>query len=147
MKKVIIMIVCGIVFAGGGFWGGMSYQKSKTTTTMAGAQSGTPPTDVTGKTRGTPPSGDGTPPNGGQGGAGGNGASGEIISKADNSITIKTTDGSTKIVYFTSSTKISKNSTGSSSDLVVGTTVMANGTTNTDKSIAGTTIMIQGDTN
>lgn len=144
MKKMILMIVCALVLVGGGFWGGMTYQKQKTTSNTVGTRDGAPPSGTSGG-RGTFPSGS-TPPSGGQGGpGGGNGASGEIISISDNSVTIKTSDGSTKIIYFTSSTKISKNTAGSTADLTVGTTIMANGTTNTDKSIASTTIMIQNE--
>ena len=136
------MIVCAIVLSGGGFWGGISYQKGKATSTVAGIQGGTPPSGTSGNTRGMPPGG-GTPPTGGPGG-GGN--SGEIISTDDSSITIKTENGSTVIVLLSDSTTISKNIDGSKSDLTVGTKVMVSGTTNTDKSISSKSVMIQPDT-
>jgi len=133
-KKIILPIVLGLVILTAGFFGGVFYQK-KAGGNKTGMPSGTPPQM----------SGDGSSSR--QGGPGGNGgggmSSGEIISKDDSKITIKLTDGSTKIIYYTDSTKISKNQTGSSSDLTVGTKVNVNGTTNSDKSIAGETIMVQ----
>jgi len=144
-KKIIGLIVIGLILFGTGFWSGTYYQKKKVTSTAAnGIPNGTMPTNGnSGRTGGTPPSGSER----GNGGPGGGGTSGEIISKSDTSLTIKTSDGSTKTIYFSDSTKISKNTTGSSSDLSVGTKVMVSGTTNTDNSVTGTTIMIQPETN
>ena len=62
MKKVIMMIVCGIILLGFGFAGGTYYQKKKISSTMAGIRGGIPPTDM------------GIAPGGGrQGGSPGNG--------------------------------------------------------------------------
>lgn len=52
---------------------------------------------------------------------------GEITAKDDKSITIKTQDGSSKVVYFSSSTPIGKSEQGSLDDLSVGKQVSVNG--------------------
>lgn len=137
LKKLILPIIIGLVLFAGGFWTGTYYQKNHTNSKTAdGAPSGFSKDSSDKKPTGTPPSG------GNGGGQGGGGVSGEIISKTDDSLTIKTSDGSTKTVYYSSSTTISKNTTGSSSDLAVGTSVSVMGETNSDKSVTGKTIMI-----
>ena len=73
---------------------------------------------------------------------GANGASGEIISKDNTSITIKLTTGGSKIVFFSSSTRISKLTDGSINDLIVGTQIMANGSPNKDGSVTAQTVQI-----
>lgn len=136
-KQIILMIIGGIILLGIGFGGGVFYQKkwgNKNTVASGNFMNGAP------NGQGTPPSGS---EKGFRGTNGGGNVSGEIISKADNSITVKTSDGSTKIVYFTDSTKITKSDTGNSTDLSVGTNVVVNGSTNTDSSIAGNMIRIE----
>ncbi len=73
-------------------------------------------------------------------GAGGNMTSGSIVSSDANSMTVKLTDGSTKIVLFSDSTTISVSKDGSSADLTAGQTVRVNGTTNSDGSITASNI-------
>ena len=142
-KKLIMLIAGGLIIFGLGFWGGMTYQKKKTTTGKESFANGERPSMPDG-TSGTKGNGNGTPPSGfGNGRNGGGMTEGEIISKSDTSLTIKTSDGSTKTVYFSDSTTISKNETGSSSDLAVGTKVSVSGTTNTDNSVTGKMIMIR----
>ncbi|MFH0829131.1 MAG: hypothetical protein V1907_03040 [Candidatus Kerfeldbacteria bacterium] len=82
---------------------------------------------------------------GGRTGGGGM-VSGEIISSDSTSVTIKQQDGSTKVVYFTSSTTIDKTVAGTSSDLTVGKNITANGTANSDGSIAAQTIQLRSAT-
>ncbi|MFA4995728.1 MAG: hypothetical protein WC536_01140 [Patescibacteria group bacterium] len=142
-KKLLTVIIGGAIVFGLGFGSGVFYQKKHAATSTTA--NGMPPTmsgdgqSATGRQGGTPPSGTKGSGNGGPGG----GVSGEIISKTDTSLTIKTSDGSTKTVYFSDSTTISKNTTGASSDLSVGTDIMVSGTTNSDNSVTGKTIMIQ----
>jgi len=141
LKKIVGTVIVGIVVFGAGFGSGIYYQKKSGTS----ATSGTLPS---GNFDGTRPNGinGGTPPNGidgRNGGPGGGGVSGEIITKNDSSITVKKSDGSTVIVYFDDSITVSKNETGSVSDLTVGVPIQAIGTTNSDKSVTGKNIIIQ----
>ena len=70
---------------------------------------------------------------------------GEVLAKDDNSVTVKLNDGGSKIVYFASSTAISKMTDGSQVDIVVGKNVMISGTTNSDNSVTAQTISIRPD--
>jgi hypothetical protein len=66
----------------------------------------------------------------GRGGrGGGNMVIGSIIANDGTTITVKTSNGSTKIVMFSGSTTISKTETGSASDLTVGQEVTVSGST------------------
>ena len=71
---------------------------------------------------------------------------GDIISHDDTSVTIQLKDTGSKIVFVSaSSTKISKITSGTLSDLTVGTKVMINGTTNSDGSVTANTVQLRKD--
>ena len=74
---------------------------------------------------------------------GGGFLAGEILSKDDKSITVKTPDGSSKIVYFSDTTSVSKSTQSFSSDLAVGSQVTVGGQSNADGSIAAQNIQIR----
>jgi hypothetical protein len=87
--------------------------------------------------------GDGSMPAGAPGGRnGGNMVSGSIIAIDADSITVQTTDGSTKIVLLSSSANISLVTSGSTSDLKTGENVVISGTTNTDGTVTATSIRL-----
>jgi len=69
--------------------------------------------------------------------------SGEIISIDDKSITVKSQDGGSRIIFLSASTTISKMTEGNLSDLIVGSNISINGTNNTDNSINAQTIQIR----
>lgn len=68
-------------------------------------------------------------------GGGGGFANGEIIKKDDQSVTIKLRDGSSKIIYFTASSTVSKSVDGSKDDLIIGQNILANGKASPDGSV------------
>lgn len=137
MNKKIIAIAIGValIFGAGGFYGGMIYQKKKTTNNFSERGMGVKQGD--GQQRGQRA--------GMMGGKNQNGefSDGEIISKDDKSVTLKTRDGGSKIIYFSTETKIGKTTEGSISDLVVGQQLMVNGKTNSDGSLTANNIQIR----
>ncbi len=85
--------------------------------------------------------GGGTRTNGANGGAGGF-TTGTIVSGDSSSITVKLSDGGTKLVLFAPSTVIAVSKTGSASDLTVGQDVTVTGSTNSDGSVTATRIQV-----
>ena len=112
-----------IVVGGASFYAGSAYQKG----TGAPTQS-----DTAGRQFGS-----------GQNGAGGmrnrnrmgGFITGDIIAKDAISITVKLSDGGSKIVFFTPKTSLTKNVSASLQDLTVGERVAVNGAANPDGSI------------
>lgn len=129
MKKNILIVVVIVIISGVSFYGGMKYSQSQTTNQIQNRQFGTGNF------------------NAGQRGTARNGASGfssgEIISKDDKSMTIKLKDGGSKIIFFSSSTPIIKDTEGSINDLNIGEQITANGTANQDGSISAQSIQIR----
>jgi len=127
-NAIVITIIALLVGGAGGFFGGIQYQKSK---------GGSFPQGQLGNGQARP---SGIPTrNGGSGPI-----SGEIISVEDNSITIKTQDGSSKIVIYSDSTTVNKTSEGSAADLNTGDQAMVIGTEATDGTVTAQTISIGG---
>ncbi|MBU0974976.1 hypothetical protein KKD03_04725 [Patescibacteria group bacterium] len=73
-------------------------------------------------------------------------ASGEIIAKDAQNITIKLSTGGSKIIFFSDSAEIGKFTAGNSEDLEIGKTVMINGKANDDGSITAQSIQIRPET-
>jgi len=67
---------------------------------------------------------------------------GEIINADEKSITVKSNDGSSKIILLSSKTQIAKASTAQSSDLKIGEKVSVFGQTNTDGSVSADNIQL-----
>ena len=137
-KNHYIAVIAIVVIAGGSaFYGGMQYGTSKTKAAQVAARGNF------GGGAGGQRNGAGA--QGGQraAGAGGSFVNGSILSKDDKSITIKSQDGSSKIVFFSDSTTIGKATSGSVSDLATGQQVMVNGKANSDGTIAAQSIQIR----
>ena len=110
------------------FWGGVQYGKGSAESSLTG----------NGFQRGT---------FGTQGRRGGvssaNFIMGEITNKDDKSITVKSRDGSSRFIFFSGTTQISKSTTGTTDDLLVGKEINANGTLNSDGSMTAQMIQIR----
>lgn len=121
-----------MVFAAGGFYAGMQYQKGKAGNFARGQfqnglrqQSGFQTRDGLQAIRPV---------------------SGEIMEKGESTITLKTQDGGNRIVIYSDSTRVNKSSEGSSADLKVGEEVIVIGTEGADGTVTAQTISI-GDRN
>lgn len=130
MKKnmIVAMVLGAVVIAGGSFWAGMSYASSKAPARgqFAGGAGGTGGGRI--NMRGT---------------ANGGFVSGEVVAADASSVTVKTQDGSTKIVLVAPSTQVLKSTTGAITDLSSGTMVVVTGTPNADGSISAQTVQIR----
>jgi hypothetical protein len=130
MNKKIIAGFLVVVIAGVSFYGGMAYAKSSapargqfTNGQFMGGQ------NRTGGLRAA--------------GSAGSIAFGEIVSKDATSVTVKTQDGSSKIVLVSASVKVTKSVEGSLDDLVAGENVSIVGTTNKDGSLTAQSVQIR----
>ena len=137
-KTIIIAIVAILVVGSVSFYAGMQYGKSKNQT-ASGNFANLSPQERQARMQ---------PGGGGAGGprgtrAGANFATGEIISKDDKSITIKSGDGGSKIVFFSNATQIMKTASSSPAELKVGEQITTNGTANSDGSLTSQSIQIR----
>lgn len=136
MKNLPAIIILTVVVSGGlAFFGGVQYGKSQTTA-AAVPTAGQFRMGQTGTNGSTKP--------GNSAAQGSRPVSGEITAVDSQSVTVKTTDGSSKIILFSTSTKFNKTSDGSKSDLQTGASIMAIGTQSTDGTVTATTISIGG---
>jgi hypothetical protein len=125
-NNLIIAIVLTIVAGGSGFFAGAQYQNGQKSPVPAGMARR---------------SGDFAKGPGGNA-SGGKVVSGEVTAVDTESLTVKTQDGSSKIILYSSSTKINKSAEGSASDLKSGTQVMVTGSTGSDGTVTAQTISV-----
>lgn len=133
------LVILVVIAAAAAFYGGMQYQKKQTA-------------NVTGDFRGQfgqngrfgqAGSGNGNGQRRGMmGGGGARPVMGEIIQADDKSVTVKLSDGSSKIVILSDQTAINKASEGSKADLTTGERIAAFGTENSDGSITAQSIQL-----
>ena len=130
-KNLLITIALAIAVGAASFYGGTVYQKNKSASPkmIRGNSGGQGGQRQGGMIRNTQNNGEFS--------------NGEIVSKDDKSITIKTKDGSSKIIYFSGETSIGKSTSGNSSDLGIGEEVMINGKNNSDGSLSAQNIQIR----
>ncbi len=124
-NNIAIMAIIAIAVAGVSFFGGMKFQESRRNTfsRQAGGQFA-------------------------QRAGGGNRAgfrpvNGEILSQDDTSITVKLTDGTSKIVILNDKTQFNKADVVTKQDLKVGDKVAIFGQDNSDGSVTGQNIQIR----
>lgn len=133
MNKIIIAVILTAVIVGtGSFFGGMQYDKSSRPNFSQRNFNGQMGANIAG--------GIGNRAGGTRAGA--NFTAGEIITKDSQSITVKLRDGSSKIIFLSTKTEITKSATGTVNDLAVGKTISASGATNTDGSITADKIQL-----
>ena len=126
-KQIISLIVVAIVFAGGGFFGGIKYQQNKLPPMAARA----------GQFAGAA--------GGAARRAGGNASfiSGTVLSVDSNTITVKLQNGGSQNVILAPSTQYRKAVDGTAADVTVGTNVIATGSTNSDGSVTAQNVQIR----
>ncbi len=132
-QAIIITILVTVVAVGAGFFGGIQYQKSQRTNFANGQFNGADgQTRQGGQVRGL----------GGRFGQNRGAVFGQITSADDKSVTVKLTDGSSKIVILSGSTSINKQATGSKNDLKTGIRIAVFGKTNSDGSITAQSVQL-----
>ncbi len=125
-NNIGLLLVVAVVVGGAGFFGGMKYQQSQSPQRQFGLG------NAQGGARG-------------QGGAGRQGfrpIAGQIVSADAQSVTVKLSDGSTKIALLTSKTQIDQATAATVSDLKAGAPVSVFGTTNSDGSVTAQSVQL-----
>jgi len=142
-KTITIIVAAALLVAGGAFYGGMKYGQSNP---PAGGALGNFANlrNLSSQERqqmGAGMAGSFGSRAGNQSGAGF--VNGDIIAKDNQSITVKMRDNSSKIIFYSGTTEISKFASGASGDLEVGKTVTINGTVNSDGSLTAQSIQVR----
>ncbi len=158
-KSITTIIAVAVIVGGGAFYGGMKYTESNP---PAGGRGEFSQADfsarggqgfganVGGVLGGAHEGGSGFSARGGSA-FGGRGASrplvGEVLSQTEDSLTIKLSDGSTKIIFVSGDTEITKSVDGTIDDLGEGEQIFVGGTENPDGSYTAQTIQLRPDAN
>lgn len=130
-KKLVIAILILLSGFGGGFFGGMKYRDSQISKQRASFAGGNFQRNGIGATGA-----------GARMGGAARAVNGGILSIDDKGITVKLTDGSSKIVLFSDTTQINQAAAATKTDLKVGTMVAVFGQTNSDGSVTAESIQI-----
>lgn len=130
-KNIIGLIVALVVVAGGSFYGGMTYGKNTAVSSAMQSRGG-----FQGRNGGS---------FGAHAGGAGGAVSGDIISKTDNTMTVKMRDGSSKIVIYSASTPIHEITQVDVAldQLQVGKSITVTGAANSDGSVTADSIQLR----
>ncbi len=139
--NIIFAVILTLLVAGaGGFYGGMKYQQTKAPQNigfMVGAATGG------GRMFRTFNGEAGAGVAGSVGGMRANFANGQVLSLEGKTLTLKTQDGGSKIVFLTDATQIQKMDKAAVSDLMNDKYVTITGTTNSDGSLTAAAIQLR----
>jgi hypothetical protein len=142
-KYAGVAVVLLIAAVGMSFYGGMRYERGRSAPAVAWRERAGGATPG-----GSAASGDGqrrmmrgTGPN--RSGQAGDFTAGEILSRDDKSITVKTREGGSRIIFVSDSTGIGKSVRGTVADLEVGRQVVVTGKNNPDVSVVAENIQIR----
>lgn len=137
MKKHIVTVVVALVVGIAAFVGGMQYGKGSAALTPQAFQNMSPQE----RQQFFQSSGGGR--SGQRGGGNGGLLSGDVVAKDSESITVKTRDGSSRVVFYASSTSVTKPSPASMDDVAVGGAVTVTGSQNSDGSFTAQSIQVR----
>jgi flagellar basal body-associated protein FliL len=124
---IIVMVALVIVASIGGFFAGLLYQKNQVSTLVSAAGRG----NFAGRFG-----------QAGQGTAASRPVRGQVLSTSDTTLTVKMSDGSTKIVVLSSSTAFMQSTKAALTDVKTGDTVNVVGTANSDGSVVAQDVQI-----
>ncbi len=128
MKKIILAVVITALVAGGSaFYFGMKYGEKNSGAKAPAFSAGS---DFRNRGEGTAV------------GPGLGFLSGEVLAKDEKTLTIKTADGGSKIVFFSDSTRFLKTSEATIDEIEIGEQVVINGKQNSDASYTAQTIQL-----
>lgn len=130
MHPMLITAVVSVVVAVAAFFGGMKYQQSRVSAFGFGSQRGVSANGMRGA-QGMMANRQGFQP-----------VAGEITANDGKTLTVKMSDGSSKLVILSETTTVSKTSDGSKEDLTVGAKVAIFGTANTDGSVTAQNVQL-----
>lgn len=125
-KQIVSLIAVAVVFAAGGFFGGMKYQQSKAPAP-----------------RGQFAGGAGFGNRGGRGANGGAFANGQVMSVDNGTITLKLINGGSQIIILAPSTQFRKAVDGTAADVAVGKQITVTGSQNSDGSLTAQSVQVR----
>lgn len=137
-KLIGAVLVTAVIVGGGGFYGGMKYDQAHPTVSANARTGGM-------GARGGFGNGQGRGGAAGMmgGSAAGGFTAGSILSKDANTLTLQLRDGGSKIVLYSTSTRVGKMTDGTVADLTPGTEVTVMGAANADGSITASQVQIR----